>query len=47
MGNPPWGKPQKCVKCYTTAEYTADPVTCYAHPIVYVKCSHLKKVKCV
>ncbi len=30
MGNPTWGKPTQGVNCYMTAEYTADPVTCYA-----------------
>ncbi len=29
-GNPIWGKSQKSVNCYTTAEYTADSVTGYA-----------------
>ncbi len=29
MGNPTQGKLQKGINCYTTAEYTADPVTHY------------------
>ncbi len=42
MGNSTLGNHQIGVNCYTTAEYTADPVTHYV--VLYYKCFNLKLI---